>query len=215
MGRLLWIPVIVCTLLILLLGGVVIYGHRLPAPPAQHFDEAGLDVCYGKFCLFSVTPGVTSFEDAKILLANYITLDEGDHVHGQKGGANIRVEASIDGSAVRAVQVQGVGYTLNALSLRLNQVIEQFGFPCGVSDVALQSGELTLNYPAFRIQVATTDDRISLDSPISGITLAADDNLDDTNKSCRDMKWVMPWHGFASIQRYESAQSNYRSYPYE
>jgi hypothetical protein len=219
MRRLRWVPLIVCLVLIVFLGSAVLYGRAMPAPAAPDLSEAGLDVCNGKLCLFHVTPGITTYDQAKHALASYITRDETNHFHGQVGGAEIRVETDGSGSETRAIQVQAPYNTQSSLSIRFSQIIQQFGMPCYIADVGIRSGGLSLVYPSFSIQVSADQERISLDSPISSIMLVEDNNLDAANRTCASAEGVVPWRGFASVQVYRSLQQNsqwsepYGSYP--
>lgn len=208
MRRLRWVPLIVCLGLMVFLGSAVLYGRAMPALADQGFGETGLDVCNGKFCLFNVTPGITTYDEAKRALSSYITRDNGNHFHGQVGNAVLRVEMDGTQSQSRAIQVQSPYNSQDSLSLRFSQIIQQFGMPCYIADVQTRSGGLALAYPSFSIEVSADRERISLDSRISSITLVDDNDLDATNKTCDSSPGVVPWRGFASLQVYESLQQN-------
>jgi hypothetical protein len=208
MKHLIRVSIISCFALFAFLGTAVVYGRTLPSPPAQHFDAAGLDVCGGKFCLFQITPGTTTYTDAKRTLANNILRDEGDHFHGKVGLAEIRVEMGMSESDIGAIVVQGMAGVGNPLSLRLRQIIQQYGLPCGVGNTATRGNGLMLNYPSFTIEVLGQEGYVSLDSPVSAITLLDSDKLDTTNTSCSQGLGIVPWHGFASIQSYRQPQQD-------
>src|SRR5512142_2711182 len=107
MRRLRWVLPVLCLLLFLLLGTTVLYARTLPAPGPARFERAGLDVCDNRLCLFHITPGITTWTEARSALTNYITHDDGDHFHGHIKDADIRVEMDDSGTQTSAIQVQG------------------------------------------------------------------------------------------------------------
>jgi len=213
MKRLGWIPIVLILLLVSLTGTAVIVGRALPAQPSDGLKTVGLDDCQGKVCLYQITPGVTTWTEAKQRLASSITRDEGDHFHGRVNSFEIRVVMDMTGTQIKMIDAQSSQYGYSGSSaapLQLKQVIDQYGFPCAVTGVSQRgsSNGLLLVYPAFRLFVLADQDRIGLNSPISGITLQDDNNLDVGSRSCDKSSWGSPWRGFASIQVYQSLRQN-------
>ncbi|SRR5258706_1757358 len=214
MRRIIWLSLTVCLVTLVLVCTAVVYGRTLPPPPAPRFEAAGFDVCGGKWCLFHITPGFTTWVDAKRTLAQNITRDEGDHFHGQVGPAAIRVQMGYTDAQIGAVEVRGTASAENPLSLRFGQIIEQFGSPCSVGPAYSGSDSLTLAYPSFSIEVLAVEGGLSFKSPVSAITVSSNSNLDIKNRSCSDKSGFLPWRGFGSMQVYKDLQQAERQYPY-
>src|SRR5436305_1072165 len=136
MRRVIWVPIIICVLVMVLAGAAVVYGRTLQPPALSEFPAAGLGTCAGKWCLLQITPGLTTWREAKQVLATYITRDEGDHFHGQKEALDIRVEKGWTGSGISRIDIQSSRNRPDSMSLRFGQLIEQFGLPCFVVDVS-------------------------------------------------------------------------------
>jgi hypothetical protein len=191
------IPMVLFLLFAVLAGSAVLYGRTLAAPPAGNFQSVGLDTCDNKLCLFHVTPGITSYDEAKNVLASYITRDESNHFHGQIGALQLRVETDETGTQTRVVDVQSPRSSPDALSLRFSQFIQQYGTPCYVSTVMAGEDSLVMVYPSFRVVVLASENHISLNSAIGGITLVNDSD------ACSGVNGAIPWRGFASLQSYQ------------
>ncbi len=207
--RLKWIPILLCVLFLALTGVAVVYGRSLPAQPTSGTQLAGLDTCGGKMCLFQIVPGVTSWYTAKQAMSDYITRDEGDHFHGQIGDVAIRVEMDLTGSQISAVEVQGASGYQTPLGLTFQQIIEQYGQPCYVVAVRPRNTGIDVSYPSFTVTVLPDQDRISLSSPVSAITLVDNENLDVDNTSCSHIPGATPWRGFASLNVYRELEQRF------
>ena len=205
MRHLRWLSVILSTVMFALVGFAVMYGraYGAPLPPAQ-LQTLGLDNCNGKLCLFKITPGVTSWSDGKQLFSANISRDEGDHFHSQLNGLAIRVEMDSSGSQINRVDVQGMSGNLSPSTLRLIQIIDKFGIPCSVVNIMPGNRGLVLSYPSFQVSVLADQNHITLESPINGITLVDESNLDIKNRACDKPLGGLPWRGFASLQLYQT-----------
>ncbi len=208
MGRLRWGLLVLCLLLFLLMGTTVLYARTLPAPGPAHFDTAGLSECNSRLCLFRITPGITSWDEAKSALASYITRDDGDHVHGQVGSAAIRVEMDNTGMQTSAIEVQGSLSDHDPLALHFGQVIEHFGTPCYVSGVDADHNSIMLEYPSFTVQLLTNQNQITLDSPVGALTLRTSADAGRDQGRCTNNQGGIPWHGFASLREYDTLLQN-------
>lgn len=203
MKRLRWVPIMLCLLLVMLAATAVVYGRGLPAPTFERIEQAGLDVCNGKLCLFQIVPGTTTWDEAREALAEHITRDQGDHFHGQVNGFEIRVEMGYAGAEITRIDVESRQNTQNPIPLRFRQIVEQFGLPCYVIGVTRQDDGLTVAYPSFRLSVMADQGRITLDSPVGAISLLDDSDLNLDNKQC-DTSWsAVPWRGFAALKLYQ------------
>ena len=222
MKRVGWIFIALCCLLLILAGTAVVYGYMLPAAPSGAVQATGLDTCDGKLCLFHIVPGLTSYSEAKQVLTEHITRDEGDHFHGQIGELALRVAMDSTGQQIREIDVQSSSSNQTSLSVRFGKLIEQFGTPCYVADVRAGDGGIDLAYPSFRVWVLPVEGHLALDSPIGGIILLSGSDMSANNRSCSKTDAGIPWRGFASMQFYQYLQqasgvtpaSNGYAYPY-
>lgn len=221
MKRVGWIAIAVYCLLLVLAGTAVVYGYTLPFAPTGAVRAAGLDTCNGKLCMFDLVPGQTSYSQAKQVLTDHITRDEGDHFHGQIGELALRVAIDDTGQQIREIDVQSSN-SQPSLSVRFGKMIEQFGTPCYVADVRSGDGGIDLAYPSFRVWVLPVDGYLSLDSHIGGIILLNGSNMSAVNRACDKAAVGIPWRGFASMQYYQylqqasgvSPESDSYAYPY-
>lgn len=205
MKHLRWLSFILCLLMFTFIASAVMYGraYGAPLPPAQ-LQTVGLDECNGKLCLFQITPGVTTWSDGKQLFAANTLRDEGDHFHSQLNGLAIRVEMDSTGSQIDRIDVQGLGSNPSSSPLRLIQIIDRFGIPCYVVSVMPGNRGLVLAYPSFQVSVLADQNHVTLNSPVSGITLVGDSNLDTQNRLCDRSLGGSPWRGFASLPLYQT-----------
>src|SRR5260221_8285240 len=131
MRSLSWVAIILCIIMFVVTGTVLAYGRSLPIPPSSpQLPAVGLDVCDKKFCLFNVTPGLTTWDEATHVLAQYITRNEENHFHGRVGVLDLRVEIGSNGSQIGRIDVQQSTSQPPSDSLRFSQIIQQFGMPC-------------------------------------------------------------------------------------
>src|SRR5258708_15295855 len=172
MKRVGWIFIALCCLLLILAGTAVVYGYTLPAVPSGAVRATGLDTCNGNLCMFDIVPGLTSYSEAKQVLTEHITRDEGDHFHGQIGELALRVAMDSSGQQIREIDVQSSNSNQNSLAVRFDQLIEQFGTPCYVADVRSGDGGIDLAYPSFRVWVLPVEGHLTLNSPIGGRILS-------------------------------------------
>lgn len=195
-------------LLMALMGSAVVYGHTLPTAPIVGAASAGLGICGGKLCLLQISPGSTSYSAAKQILADHISRDEQDHFHGQVGDLAVRVAMDSTGLQIREVDVQTSANPQGSPSVSLSTIIEQFGTPCYVAYVRSGSVGIDLAYPSFIVSVRADQEHVTLNSPVSGITLANNSDLSANNRSCGSGTTGIPWRGFASLQLYGSLQQD-------
>src|SRR5258708_21455001 len=129
MKRVGWIFIALCCLLLILAGTAVVYGYTLPAAPSGAVRATGLDTCDGKLCMFHIVPGLTSYSEAKQVLTEHITRDEGDHFHGQIGELPLRVAMDPTRQQIHEIDVKSSSSNQISNSVRLGKLIEQFGTP--------------------------------------------------------------------------------------
>lgn len=200
MSRLKWVPVIVGVLLFVLTGTTVLYGRGLPVSgDGDQFTATWLNMCGQRLCLYKVTPGTTTWSEAKVALADYITRDMGDHFHGRAANREIRVEVALDGDLISRIDVQESLSNLSPISF--SQVIAQYGMPCSVDGVTYRNDGLVLNYPSFKVLIIAKDSRITPESLVGGVTLTSI-SLDPANRSCTDVPDMARWRGFTSLYFY-------------
>ncbi len=195
--------VIVFLVLVALTGTAVLHGRALSDDSAVNPLQAmRLDTCNGRLCFMQLVPGVTTWDEAKQVLANYMLRDDGDHFHSQVDGLQIRVDGGEYGSEIRRVDIQSSGQAGSSFSVPFSEIIRQFGTPCSVGEVRSQGGGLLLIYPSFQLSVSTEESgRLSPDSMVSGITLQGDSSGDLCNGYD---PYSTPWRGFASVDFYEA-----------
>jgi hypothetical protein len=228
--------------LIALTGTAVLHGRALAPESSGHAMQAmGLDACNGRLCFMQLVPGVTTMDDAKQTLRQYIYRDDGGDFHSQIGNLQIRVEGSY-GSEISNVQIDTSSGAGSSFSVPLSEIIEQFGTPCYVSTSQYGYGygyssgyangynqsyaangpayspaveRLSLIYPSFVLEVNTEETgRLSLDSMVSGITLQSGSG--GSSNLCEGYSgFGIPWRGFASANVYlaQSQVDQYRDVP--
>jgi hypothetical protein len=200
-----WLVVIIFLILTAVTGTIVLHGRGLPEVRTDQLQAMGVDTCEGKLCFMNVVPGVTTWSEAHKALADYITRDEGDHFHGQVGDYEIRVEGGWSDDTITRVDVQNYRNMRTSPVVQFKEVIAQFGTPCYVSVSGARIRGLTLTYPTFRLSISTEERRLSLDSPIQGITLV--DVVGSNGNLCAGGATSgIPWRGFASVELYEALE---------
>jgi hypothetical protein len=197
---------IVFLLLVALTGTAMLYGRALAADGmTSPLLAMGIDNCDGKLCFMQVVPGITTRYEALEAMRGKNIRDEGNHFHANVPGLAIRVDAEDYDEPVRRVDIQSSGGPGSGFSVPFRQLIEQFGTPCFVSVNEGRSGSrvLSLTYPSFTVQIYGEDDRLSLNSEITGITIQ---NSSGTSNLCQGMYsyYGTPWRGFASVDVYEA-----------
>ncbi len=200
-----WFVVIIFLMLTAVTGTIVLHGRGLPGVRTDNLQAMGVDTCVGKLCFMQVIPGVTTWNQAIDALDKYITRDEGDHFHGQVGDYEIRVAGGWSGETVTQVEVQNYRNSRTSPVVPFREIIAQFGTPCYVSISGTRTPGLLLTYPTFRLSISTEERRLSLDSPIAGITLV--DVSDSGGDLCVGAAQSgIPWRGFASVELYEALE---------
>jgi hypothetical protein len=207
------VAIALCVVLAALIGSAVLRGRALPDSAFNPLREAGLGVCDGKLCLFEIVPGITAWQDARKALAEHLITDDGEHLRGQIGTVEIRVDLDTTGSGIRRVEVQGTRFGRYSLSLRFSNIVELFGAPCSISDITPSNRGMVLAYPSFRAWVLVEGERLSVDSPVGALTLTDDADLSIGNNSCSDAlrPGTVPWRGLASLEFYLVQRDRWRS----
>ena len=194
--------VIMVFLILAALSGTAVLVGRAHADegPSNALQTMGLDACNGKLCFMQLVPGVTTMEQARQAMASYMFRDDGGDFHSRVGGFEVRIDGE-DGSGIQHVDIQAPANS-GPSSVPFSEIIRQFGTPCYVSQVMSYDGSIVLTYPSFQLHVAIEEQgRLSLDSTISGVTLA---DAPTGNLCDGDDPYGTPWRGFASANIYEA-----------
>jgi hypothetical protein len=193
------------TILILLMmgliGGAVLRGRTISGPIS--IQTLRIDFCGTSPCFLGIIPGITTWEDAKAVVALY-----GYDLDSAFPFANadaVSVAADSTGH-VGNIDIQTV--TPNSNLPVVSDYIEKFGSPCAISDLTSIYG-ITLIYP--RLMVSVGQPLYRLDPGLQVVELQIIDPAiiaDNLSELCtlRDLRGypVINWSGFQTLQFYES-----------
>ena len=192
---------ILCTLLTTLIIGTLVIGGRLN--PDWSSDFGPLDWCGGKLCFMKITPGVTSWDDARRIVEpyGYQNLPGNiDAIEGVTKRVHFLLVKSHDKDTVSWLWIDYAGFPHGAT---IKSVIARFGPPCRLNVTDDASEILTFVYPALRVGLPdligpvpswVVDNSYSTDVPIQ-ITVNDDEN------ACNPF---FVWKGFRSYSYYDS-----------
>src|SRR5258708_26729736 len=79
--------------------------------------------------MFHIVPGLTSYSEAKQVLTEHITRDEGDHFHGQIGELALRVAMDSTGKQIRQIDVQSSSSNQISLAVSFCTLVGQLLTP--------------------------------------------------------------------------------------
>ncbi len=196
--------VVVCLLMCTLIGSTVLYSRTHAGPNPLH--AYGLDTCDGKPCFMGITPGVTSWAQARLMRPTGAKQDEYARSFVVPiAGTQVGIIMSLDPAKVAIIDAA----TLSDNQFpRLASFLTQFGTPCGVA-AGYAPGEVTLHYPSMMLNVdVQTLNRLTAYAPVATIDLI-DPNVafgvaQDLCKYLRHDRIVIPWLGFASLDHYRA-----------
>lgn len=188
------------------------YGRAFGIPP--HIASVlNLGQCQGELCFRGITPGVTTWEQAKQIFSPATTNTAYTTTHAEIyddaipfdddagiGGMLWRSEAR---SNVRLLDVY-VKENYKGPAIPVAPFIVEFGLPCylyvfrGPAITAL-----TLVYPKLEIELWNVGSRLELKSQVTAVNIP-DPSLDNfcERQGSRAGDVITDWHGFASINYY-------------
>lgn len=191
--------------LVVLCAAAIVYGRVYAAPDDARVD--GFRRCDGIPCLMGVTPGVTRWDEAHMLLASaqVINLSDKRIMFAIDGESSAEIYPSVDGVNVGRMYV----HFSQEKPLAAGWLVQRYGTPCGVSIYYnFRQRSITLRYPFMLANILMTDDHLDSRAPVTNIQFADPAFKSETQPNpCIDNITSggtanRSWQGFTTLREY-------------
>ncbi len=190
--RFLRLTMMLCLLMTSIVGGAVLYARTRSSP--GELQALGFGICGGRPCFMGITPGVTSWQDAREVLekngGQQLSMD-GTYATYSIGNVRVDVNYLDNTDSVYALFVMGEHGT--SLQATARDTLSYLGLPCAFYLDVESTPQLSLTYPHIFLMASLADPRISPVTPINYIGIQAGRAYCNVS---------VPWLGFTKSSRY-------------
>ena len=196
--RFLFVVAVLWLFLILMIGSAALYGRTLLVP--DDLKDLGFARCDSKPCFVGIIPGLTTGTAAQTLLSNY---------DGNVNADGKTILARVNNLGIAAI----LGDDGNVISIqipihqpnfaRLDSFIAMYGLPCSVGVFKL-GNRIDLQYPNLSLGISPVGGYVSLQSRLEYVEISSSrvSPLQCSYDESKEDYAVLPWLGFASVERY-------------